>query len=73
MRSLATVGAKIEQAARAKSQQRQVIVAAGSAEAVDWHEVERLEAEGTQVVLVFTGIVRDPLDPLLEEAAPCDP
>jgi hypothetical protein len=73
MRSLATVGAKIEQAARAKSQQRQVIVAAGSQELVDWGEVARLEAAGLQVVIVTTGIVRGPLDPVVEheEAGPC--
>jgi hypothetical protein len=68
MRSLSTVGAKIEQVARQRAQQRQVIVAAGSRELVDWGEVARLEAEGTQVVIVFTGIVRGPLDPLPDEA-----
>jgi hypothetical protein len=74
MRSLATVGAKIEQLVRQRAQPRQVLVAAGSHETVDWGEVARLEAEGAQVVIVFTGIVRNPVGPLEgEEAAPCDP
>jgi hypothetical protein len=73
MRSLATVGRQIEQLARVRAQQRQVILAAGSRELVDWVEVARLEAEGAQVVIVFTGIVRGPLDPLPEtEAAACE-
>jgi hypothetical protein len=68
MRSLSTVGAKIEQVARQRAQQRQVIVAAGSRELVDWGEVARLEAKGALVTIVFTGIVRGPLDPLPDEA-----
>jgi hypothetical protein len=72
--SLATMGRQIEALVRQRSQQRQVILAAGSRELVDWGEVARLEAEGVEVVLVFTGIVRGPLDPLPEtEAAACDP
>ena len=73
MRSLTTVGRQIEQLVRQRAQQRQVIVAAGSRELVDWGEVARLEAAGLQVVIVTTGIVRGPLDPVVEheEAGPC--
>jgi hypothetical protein len=72
MRSLTTLGRQIEQLVRARSQQRQAIVAAGSRELVDWSEVARLEGEGVEVVLVLTGVVRDPLDPLSgTEAAAC--
>jgi hypothetical protein len=74
MRSLATVGRQIEQLVRARSQQRQVIVAAGSHDTVDWREVRALEEAGLEVVIVITGIVRGPLDPLDgEEAGPCGP
>jgi hypothetical protein len=71
MRSLATVGRQIEQLVRARAQQRQVIVPAGSRETVDWARVRELEAEGFEVVVVLTGIERDPLDPVPDEAAPC--
>jgi hypothetical protein len=66
--SLATMGRQIEALVRQRSQQRQVILAAGSRELVDWGEVARLEAKGALVTIDFTGIVRGPLDPLPDEA-----
>jgi hypothetical protein len=60
MRSLATVGQQIEQ---------MVLVVAGTPEAVDHAQIAGLE-----VVIVTTGIPRDPLDPLPDdaEAGLCD-
>jgi hypothetical protein len=69
MRSLATVGRQIEQLVRQRAQQRQVILAAGHRDLVDWGEVARLEAEGVEVVIVTTGIERGPLDPPADDAA----
>jgi hypothetical protein len=68
MRSLATVGRQIEQMVRARSQQRQVLIVAGTPEAVDHAQVAALEATGAEVVIVITGIPRDPLDPLPDDA-----
>jgi hypothetical protein len=68
MRSLATVGRQIEQMVRARSQQRQVLIVAGTPEAVDHAQIAALEAAGLEVVIVTTGIPRDPFDPLLDDA-----
>jgi hypothetical protein len=72
MRSLATVGRQIEQLERARSQQRQVLIVAGTPEAVDHAQIAALEAAGAEVTIVTTGIPRDP--PADEvEAGRCDP
>jgi hypothetical protein len=75
MRSLATLGRQIEQLVRARSARRQVIVAAGTRDLVDWLRVAALEAEGFEVVVVLTGVPRGPLDPVAEAepgSEPCD-
>jgi hypothetical protein len=59
MRSLATVGRQIEQLARTRPLRRQVLVVAGTAEAVDRARVPALEAEGVEVTVVLTGVPRD--------------
>jgi hypothetical protein len=66
MRSLATVGRQIERMVRARSQQRQVLVVAGTPEAVDRARIAALEAEGAEVTVILTGVPRDPLDPPVE-------
>jgi hypothetical protein len=70
---LLSLRARLAKLEAARLPPRQVIVAAGSRELVDWGEVARLEAAGLQVVIVTTGIVRGPLDPVVEheEAGPC--
>ena len=71
---IGSLRARLAKLEAARLPPRQVIVAAGSRELVVWGEVARLEAEGALVTIVFTGIVRGPLDPLPEtEAAACDP
>jgi hypothetical protein len=60
MRSLTTLGRRIEQLVRARSARRQVIVAAGTRDLVDWPRVAALEAEGVQVVIITSGVPRKP-------------
>jgi hypothetical protein len=66
MRSLATLGRQIEQLVRARSARRQVIVAAGTRDLVDWPRVAALEVEGVEMVVVLTSVPRGPLDPAAE-------
>jgi hypothetical protein len=60
VRSLATVGLRIERLAAQRRPQRRVLCVVGDQSRIDWQRVERLESEGAEVVLVTTGVPRSP-------------
>lgn len=75
MNGLLSLRARLAKLEAARLPPRQVIVAAGTRDLVDWPRVAALEAAGFEVVVVLTGVVRDPLDPAAEaepEGEPCD-
>jgi hypothetical protein len=61
MRSLATVGARIEQVARQRLfQPRRVFCVAGTEDRLDRKRIAALEAEGAEVVVILSGVPRNP-------------
>jgi hypothetical protein len=57
---LATVGRQIEQLAARRLPQRRVLCVVGDETRIDWQRVRHLEAEGAEVVIVTSGVPRDP-------------
>jgi hypothetical protein len=58
--SLVTVGRRIEQVARQRLPQRRVLCVVGTRDQIDWQRVADLESAGAEVVIVATGVPRDP-------------
>jgi hypothetical protein len=79
MRSLATVGLRIERLAGQRLPQRRVFCVAGTEDRVDRGRIRQLEAEGAEVVLILSGVCRNPDEEeggMVERemgAQPCDP
>jgi hypothetical protein len=61
MRSLASLGARIEQAARQRLfQPRRVFCVAGTEDRIDRDRIAALETEGAVVVVILSGVPRNP-------------
>jgi hypothetical protein len=61
--SLVTVGRRIEQVARQRLPQRRVLCVVGTRDQIDWQRVADLESAGAEVVIVATGVPRNPDGP----------
>ena len=60
MRSLATIGRQIEQLAARRLPQRRVQCVVGDETRIDWRRIADLEGAGAEVVLITSGVPRNP-------------
>jgi hypothetical protein len=60
VRSLATIGRQIEQLAARRLPQRRVLCVVGTRDQIDWQRIADLEGAGAEVVIVTSGVPRDP-------------
>jgi len=65
---LSTLRARLAKLEAARLPPRQVLVVAASPDRVDWQQIAELEGEGAQVVIVTTGVCRNPDGPDEAEA-----